>query len=243
MRWVVGGEADADVDLFSAYSVPSRTEAPFVRANFATSLDGAVEVEGVSRGVSSDIDREVFHVLRALCDVVLVGAQTVRAEGYGPARPNEHRQSIRRELGFDAVPPIAIVTRSGDLDPTRPLFTEAAVPTIVLIPRTSLASTEHLRDVADVIVAGEHDVEAAVAVAILAERGHTRILTEGGPRLFHSLLEADMLDELCLTISPLLAGPGNHPLAAAPLTPAVPLPMRHVLEQDGSVFLRCGRHP
>lgn len=241
MRWVVGGEPDAAVDLFAAYAVPDRSAGSFVRANFATSLDGAVEVEGVSKGVSSPIDREVFHVLRVLCDVVLVGAETVRAESYGPARPTPQRQSVREDLGFEPVPPIAIVTRKADHDPTSALFTEAKVPTIVLIPEAHRDNAAHLEPVADVLVCGDESVDPAEALALLAARGHTRVLTEGGPHLHGALLQADLLDELCLTISPLIAGAGNHLLAADPLDPERRLPIRHAIESEGSIFLRCGR--
>lgn len=238
MRWVVGAAADAAVDLYAAYAMPN---GPFVRANFATSVDGRVELEGVSKGVSSDIDREVFHVMRALCDVVLAGAQTVRAESYGPARPTAERIEIRRAYGYADVPPIAVVTRSGRLDPSSALFTEAKVRTIVLAPERSLPDLVSLRDVAEVVVCGDTEVEPALAVAALAVRGLGRVLCEGGPRLHHALLEAGQLDELCLTLSPLTAGGNSQRLAVAPLTPPVSLPIRHVLEHEGSLFLRCRR--
>ena len=245
MRWVVGGEPGEAVDLDWAYRVPQQAAIEvgrcFIRANFATSVDGLVEAGGVSKGVSSEVDRQVFHLMRGLADVILVGAQTVRSEGYGPARPTPETIERRIEQGFAPVPPIAVVTRSCALEPTSRLFTEAQVPTLVLTSERGRAKAGPLKEVADIVVCGEDEVEMEQLVIALSERGLTRVLCEGGPHLMHELVSHDVLDELCLTISPLTVGRDHQHLASGPLQPPRGFPIAAAFEADGSVFLRCRR--
>ena len=245
MRWVIGGDATTPVDLQVAYAVPTRDEVRpggcFIRANMATSINGAVEANGVSRGVSSEVDREIFHAMRGLTDVVLVGAQTVRAEGYGPARPTSEVVERRVASGFEPVPPIAVVTGGSGFDPTSRLFAEAQVPTMVITSERGLAGVGAVAEVAEIVVCGEAEVETKLLVAALHERGLVRVLCEGGPRLLHQLVSDDLLDELCLTLSPLTVGPEAHNIAAGPLTPPRGFAIAGALEADGSLFLRCAK--
>jgi riboflavin-specific deaminase-like protein len=225
MRRLLPDPAD-EVDLRTAYAAPSGRH---VRVNFAASADGAVTVDGRSRGLSSDADRELFHLLRAMSDVVLVGAGTVRAENYGGARP-----------GDGGTPPIAVVTRSLDLDPASRLFTDTAVRPIVLTCEAAPAERrDALSSLADVIIAGDEDVDLPAALDALAERGLVQVTCEGGPHLFGWLVAARALDELCLTLAPLIAG-GRAGRIIAGLEGQVtdPLRLQHVLEDEGHLFLR-----
>ena len=225
MRRLLPDPAD-DVDLRAAYAVPSGR---YLRVNFAASADGAVTVDGRSRELSSDADREVFHLLRAMADVVLVGAGTVRAENYGGAREGDR-----------SIPPVAVVTRSLDLDPASRLFTDTRVPPIVLTCESAPAERrERLASIADVVVAGEQDVDPTTALAALAERGLDQVICEGGPHLFGWLLAAQAVDELCLTIAPLIAG-GTAGRIVSGLDSQLtdPLTLLQVLEDDGHLFLR-----
>jgi riboflavin biosynthesis pyrimidine reductase len=226
-----------DADLAALYAYPP---GPWVRANMVASADGAAWIGGLSGGLSSAADRQVFFLLRALADVIVVGAGTVRAEGYGPARPSRLWPHLRD--GRPATPPVAVVSARLDLDPESRLFTEAA-PDARTIVITSAAAPQDLRAKlarnADVITAGEAAIDLNAAVRALADRGHRRVLTEGGPHLLGQLAAAGLLDELCLTTGPLLAGPGadriltGHPFPRGPL----PLTLAHVLEDRG--FLLC----
>jgi len=219
-------QSAADVDLAEAYAAPAGRH---LRVNFAASADGAVTVDGRSRGLSSDADRAVFHLLRDMCDVVLVGAGTARTENYGGARQ-----------GPRGTPPIAVVSRSLRFDPASRLFTDTAVQPIVL---TCAAAPDDRRlalaGIADVVVAGDDDVDLAAALDELADRGLVHVLCEGGPHLFGALLAAGLVDELCLTIAPLLAGgtAGRivDGLSAQLVTPMV---LGQVLVEDGHLFLR-----
>jgi riboflavin biosynthesis pyrimidine reductase len=133
-----------------------------------------------------------------------------------------------------------VVTRSADLDPHARLFTETSVRPIVLACEVSPPDRrERLSEVADVLVVGAEDVDIALALDALAERGLRRVICEGGPHLLGWLVAAGKLDELCLTLSPLIAG-GEAGRIVAGIASQVADPMRllHVLEADGHLFLR-----
>ena len=114
--------------------MPARAPAdrPWVLVNMVASLDGAITIADRSGGLGGPADKAMFSALRGVADVVMAGAGTVRAEGYGPARPSDAVRAVRRARGQAEVPRIAVVTRSLDLDLATPLFTEAVEPTIVI---------------------------------------------------------------------------------------------------------------
>ncbi|MEY9964611.1 riboflavin biosynthesis pyrimidine reductase [Streptacidiphilus sp. MAP12-16] len=230
--------------LAEAYAYPEATDRgqPWLRANMVSSLDGAARLDGLSEGLSSEADKRIFGVLRALADVVLVGAQTVRAEGYRPARARADFAAARAARGQTPAPAIAVVTSRLDLDLTSPLFTEALVPTVVIT--CANAPTEALKaagQVAEVVLAGEDRVDPAAMVAVLVERGWTRLLTEGGPRLLGQLAAAGVLDELCLSLAPLLASGDAPRIANGPAAPAKRLELVSLLEEKGFLFARYAR--
>lgn len=200
-----------DDELADHYAYPRDPDRPHLRVNFVSSLDGAVSVDGVSGGLSSPADRRVFGLLRELCDVVLVGAGTARAERY---------RGARRASRVTGLPPrIAVVSHRAELDPVGPLFTETTVPALVLTaPDAPAANVARLTEAgAEVDTRG---TAPADLLAALRERGLLRVLCEGGPSLLGTLAAAAAVDELCLSLSPLLvAGDsgriarGTHPMA------------------------------
>lgn len=227
----------SEPDLPRLYAYP---DGQWLRANMVSTADGAASVNGVTRAISSDADRQVFALLRALCDVILVGAATVREERYKPARPRELWAHLRD--GRPSTAPIAVVSRRLDIDPDSPLITAAPAHARTLVITTADSPADvraELARHADVIIAGQETVDFKLAVTALADRGYQLILAEGGPHLLAQLVEAGLLDELCLTISPLMAGPGAARIVAGALPAAQPLPLSlaHVLEDDG--FLLC----
>jgi len=237
MRLLTGQSDLTDEDLARLYAYPP---GPWLRANFVASADGAGHLDGASAGLSSGADRHVFALLRTLADVIVVGAATARTERYRPVRPRELWRHLR--AGRTATPPVAVVSARLDLDLASSLIS-AAPPDARTIVITTAASPPDLRAElarrADVIVAGEETVDLKAAVSALAERGHQRQLTEGGPHLFGQLVAADLVDELCLTISPLLTGPAAGRIVSGTLAPDHPLPLAlaHVIDADG--FLLC----
>lgn len=225
-------------DLAEAYAYPHTT--PWLRANMVASADGAATFEGKAGGLGNEADRRLLSLLRGLADVVVVGAATVRVEGYGPVRPREWWGEIR--TGRAPAPPLAIVSRSLELDFDAPVFTEAPSRTIVI---TCASAPDDRRSGcekhADVIIAGEEAVDVAAALDALAERGLTRQLTEGGPRLLAQFVAAGRLDELCLTVSPQLTAGDAARIINGPGPASTPLRLGHVLEEEDFLFLRYTR--
>jgi riboflavin biosynthesis pyrimidine reductase len=223
--------------LATAYAYPRER---WLRVNFVSSADGGAYVDGRSEGLSSPGDKQVFGILRVLADVILVGAGTARVEEYKPARRRPSLAALR--AGRPAAPPIALVTRTLGLNLASPLFTETP-PDARTIVITCAASDAELRaetaKVADVIVAGDEVVDLPAARAALEERGLPRVLCEGGPHLFGDLAAAGLVDELCLALSPTLAGPGAARIIdGTHLDAARPLALTQVLAaDDGFLFL------
>lgn len=223
-------EPIAEVDPSRVYGAVERTPPPgrpWVLANMVASVDGSAAVGERSGPLGGPADKVVFRILRSLADVVLVGAGTVRAEGYGPVR------------GADPAA-LAVVSRSLALDPDDRLFTEAVARTIVVTCAASdPARRATLGEVAEVIVAGTDSVDPARALAELGARGHRTVLCEGGPALLAQVAAAGVLDELCLTTSPLLAL-GDGPRITTGISSDVLLPRRlaTLLEDDGMLFAR-----
>ena len=231
-----GDELDL-LGLAEAYAYPADH---WLRVNFVSSADGAATAGGLSEGLSSAEDKRVFGILRVLADVIVVGAGTARTENYKPARRRDSLAELR--AGRPPAPPVALVTRTLGLNLSSPLFTEAP-PDARTIVITCSSSDSRLRaetaKVADVIVAGGHSVDLAAALDELAGRGLRRVLSEGGPHLFASLDAATRVDELCLSISPTMAGPGAGRIVAGDESPARPLALKQVLAaDDGFLFLR-----
>ena len=230
-----------EVDLERAYAYPA--DRAWLRANMVSSVDGAASAAGRSGGLSTPADKGVFRQLRALADVIVVGAGTARAERYAAVTREETAPAERVDRGQTPTPAIAVVTSRLDLDPGSGLF--AGAPTRTLVLTCAAADPDRvaaLRAVADVVVAGEERVDLPVALDALAERGLRRILCEGGPGLLAQIAAAERLDELCLTLSPLLtAGDAGRILDGGELVPVRPLRLTHLLEEDGSLFARYTR--
>jgi riboflavin biosynthesis pyrimidine reductase len=246
-----GGCALTDAALAALYDYPDLGAPParWLRANMVASLDGAATVDGHSGGLSNEADQQVFAMLRAHADVILVGAGTARAEGYGPVRPESEglRWAWLRD-GRPPSPPIAVVTRALDLDFGSALLAEAPpdARTIVITTESAMpGSRAAAAQTAEVIVAGETSVDLKAAVDALAERGHQRISCEGGPHLLAQLAAAGLLDELCLTISPLLAGPGADRIVTGGLPMpgggTLPFTLAHALADEGHLLCRYVR--
>ena len=219
---------------------PGRGSGPFVRGNMISTLDGAITIQGRSGAIGGNADRTVFQVLRALADVVLVGAGTSRAERYGPARLDDALRELRRRQGKPAVPPIAVVSRAGDLDWSAPFFTEAEERPIVFASAASGETTRRqAAAVADFVVAGDTRIDPRIALDHLHRAGYHSILLEGGPGLNADIVNAGLLDELCLTLSPrLVAGTGPRVLAGPELPRPLELEIVHLIEEDGFLFYR-----
>lgn len=214
-----------DDELRDAYAIDERVTSR-VRMNFVSSADGAVTLGGRSGALGGDTDRRLMQVLRELTDVVLIGAGTVRAEGYARVRPR-----------------LAVVSARLALSPVDEVFAEATTRPLVITSAAAPAGRREALDaVAEVLVCGQTSVDLALAMRELAARGMPQILCEGGPHLFGSLLDADVVDELCLTVSPRLVGGVAGRIAQGAAEADRPFGLRTVLHDDeGYVFLRYAR--
>lgn len=245
---------DAGVDPVSAYlppvlggaaaatSGPAPVGRPWVTTNMVASVDGAMSLDGRSGGLGSEADRRVFRALRSVADVVMAGAGTVRTEGYGPVRLDTEQVAQRRARGQAPIPTLVVVSNSGRLEGDLPLLDPGLVgdgPVPILLTCAAAApQTRQLGDRVEVLVCGDQAVDLADGLRLLAERGVAAVVCEGGPTLNAALVAAGLLDELCLTIAPLLtAGSAGRIVAGADERP-VRLELAHLLEAEGALFGR-----
>ena len=245
---------DALETTYGPFGLPERV----VYANFVASVDGIVALPERPRSSAlisggDPADRFVVAMLRACADAVVIGAGTFRAHG-GPWTAENaysdgaaHFTELRRRAGMDPTPTLVVVTGSGRLEGPGSKLRGAIVA-------TTARAAENLRGsasgAAEIWPVGETDtLEPAKVVAALYKRGYRRILTEGGPTLMGQLLRAGAVDELFLTISPVMAGGGEHPrptLAAGVDLLAAGSPRAHLLSgrSHGSyLFLRYACNP
>lgn len=130
MLWPEARDPLDDAGIDDAYAWPPGL---WLRANMVSTADGAARSpDGLSAGISSPVDKRVFGRLRGLADAILVGAGTVRAEGYRPARPKRSFEARRAAAGQRPAPVIVVVTRSLDLAPDLPLFAGPVERPVVL---------------------------------------------------------------------------------------------------------------
>ena len=228
-----------NADLVELY--PRKTD-PVLRVNFITSLDGAATVDGKSAGLGGPGDKLVFDSLRKVCDALVVAAGTVRIENYDGLRLDEAARGWRLARGLTEFPLMVVVSGTLDLDPAQLVFADAPIrPLIITHAGAPPGRRAALAPVADVVTCGDTAVDLAAAVAELHARGATQLLCEGGPRLLGALIAADLVDELCLTVSPRLAGGGAGRIAAGPDTPPREMSLRSVLADRDMLFLRYAR--
>ena len=231
--------------LYAGLTLPTpEGDGSWVALCMVSSLDGAAAVEGRSGGLGGEADRLALSRLRDATDAVLVGAATVREEGYGPLVGNEIRRADRRARGLAEVPRLAIVTRSGDLDPEAAVFGhEAQRPLVLATDHGAEVARPRLGERAEVVALGEDEVEPSAALAHLASEGLHRVVCEGGPTLAAQLLARDLVDEVFLTLAPVAVAGAAPRIAEQPGT-EVPRRMRLVSlwEHDGELFLRYRHH-
>ena len=232
-----------DVRLADLYAYPDGLQSCWVRGNMIASLDGGATDDGKAGGLAGAGDRAVFSLMRHAADVILVGAATVRVENYSGAKLPVAARQDRQHRGQAEVPTIAVVTRSGNLDPNALLFTRTEVPPLILTTsRFHDDVRRRLGSVAEVIDASGREPESvdnATVLKILAERGLYRVLTEGGPLLLGALIEEGLLDELCLTIAPILVGGGSKRIVTGMGSVHTTMRRTHLLtDDDGYLYSR-----
>ncbi|MGM7668835.1 pyrimidine reductase family protein [Microbacterium sp. A93] len=230
-----------DDELVAFYAPPADvSDRLWVRFNFVCSADGAATLDGLSGGLGTAADRRLFALLRRPADVLLVGAGTVRAEGYAGEFVSAEDRAWREARGLPGHPGLAVVSGSLDLDPEGGFLSTAPVrPLILTTTGADSGRRRAIEEVADVVDCGEHRAEPARIRAELARRGHRLVHSEGGPSLFGSFSAAGEADELCLSLSPLAAGPAGRRIIGGPEpAEASALDLVGLLEEAGALFLR-----
>lgn len=234
-----------DEDLARLYAYPAQPDRAWVRANFVSTLDGsATGPDGRTGSINTESDVRVFAALRALSDVVLVGAGTVRAEGYRAVQVREPWRRVRASLGLAPVPTLAVVSRSLALPEELLDPPDGGGPVIVVtvadVDPDRRAEIELRLGPASVMTAGEQAVDVGLCLDDLAARGLPRVLCEGGPGLLTEVASRNLLDELCLTLTPLLVG-GTGPRIAHGLPIDVTLRLEHLIETQDVLLMRWVR--
>lgn len=247
----IGDDTVLDEDtLARLYAYPDGDgdgDGRWLRANMVSTLDGAATgPDGRTGSINNEADKAVFGLLRALADVVVVGAGTARAEGYRHPRPVSGHRAVLRE-GRAPAPALVVVSRSANLPlqlATAPDVDGSGEVTLA----TSGAADGHALDAAravlgedNVLVLGDDGVDLPRLLDHLGGRGLRRMLTEGGPQLLRDLTSDGLLDELCLTVVPHLLA-GEHPRILNGDGLAESLAPRLLLEADGTLLGRWTRH-
>lgn len=251
MRELVAAPPDLDRDaLVRLYAYPDPVPPTgWVRANMIATLDGAVTgADGRSASIGTLADERVFSVLRGLADVVVAGAGTVRAEAYSRPRAKPEDAARRTASGQARRPCLAVVTASGQVPDALldgPGRDETGWRVVVLAThRTDVARLDGLRAALGeecVLLVGDDSVDPAAAVAALAGLALPRVLTEGGPSLLGRWLSAGVVDELCLTTSPVVVAGDARRVVTGPPLDQHGWRLAHLLEDDATLLARWVR--
>ena len=234
-----------NVDPVSTYRGDQRQpqdQRPWVMCNMISSVDGGIAVDGTSGGLGSKGDKSVYDALRSIPDVVVVASGTAVAEDYGPAQLPDELQSERRSLGQTPLPRIAVVTASLSIDPGHGVFAPDTNPLVI----TSVASDHGRRDdlasVAQLVLTGGERVDLRDALAQLWDMGARTVLLEGGPTFNGAFIDADLVDELCLTIAPFVLGGASPRIVHRSEHGRLrSLELARTLHEDGYLFQRYVR--
>lgn len=218
----------------------------WVTGHMVAGLDGTAAIDGKVGALSTEVDQDLFRRMRQIADVVLVGAETVRREGYGLVRLSDEAKAARQQLGKPPTPAVAVVSGSLELNWKLKLFSKAPAHAKTMIITSESADPTRVTEAkqyTDVITAGADRVEPAAALQALADRGHQVVLCEGGPTLLGEFVAADRLDELCLSISPIMGG-DNLPVGVIPEgTGITTFELRSIMSEADTLFLRYESFP
>jgi riboflavin biosynthesis pyrimidine reductase len=243
MRQLLPAPVD-DVDPFAVYAADTRTsngDRPWLLANMIESIDGATHVNGLSGELGSAADRQTFQAIRAVADVILVAAGTARSEHYHPITSTPAVAQARAARGQTDRPRLAILTRHIDLDLDGELFTAPQPPIVLTTELAPEGRVRHAEARTDVIRFGGGRVEVVDALRALGEMGAEVVLSEGGPTLIGQLATDDLLDEMCVSVSPMVVGGDAARVTDVATTMTRRFELARVLEEDGMLLLRYVR--
>lgn len=227
--------------LYAADERRPRPDRPWLLLDMISSADGATHIDGTSGALGSEGDHVVFRAIRAVADVILVAAGTVRSENYRPVRAAEQVRQARVARGQSPVARLAILSRHLDFDFDSDLFTSDQPPLLLTTSAAPASALRRAEAITEVVRFDGDRVDLADAVRALGARGANIVLAEGGPTLNGQLHDTGIIDELCLTLSPLLVGTDAARVIDGAALRVQRLTLDRVLEEDGWLFLRYVR--
>jgi len=239
-------DVEIGIDTAARIAAEDRAHAdgsPWLAMVMITSLDGVLEVDGRSQPLGGAADLEVFRSMRACADAIVVAGGTARAENYGAPRVSEPLQANRIARGQSAAPRLVVVSGSLDFDPSMRLFEDPTAPPLLVTTDSSPANKRaELADCAEIVTVAESPTGGgapAAIVAALGRQGFTTVVVEGGPVLNAAFVAADVVDELHLSLSPVLVGGTSRRITWGD-APAAPFgfELARIFGADGLLFLR-----
>jgi riboflavin biosynthesis pyrimidine reductase len=233
-------ESDIDPSVLVPNEQRPSRDRPWLMVNMVASIDGAIEIGGVSGPIGGSGDAALFRALRAIADVILVGGGTARAENYGPPKLDTPAQVARTARGQAALPALAVISGSLGFDPAGRLFDGGHRPLLFTTNGANPERVEALEAVAD-IERFDGAVTAEAVVGSLHGRGYRTILLEGGPSLNAQFLDADLIDEVCATVAPKLTASSSRRMIWGDSDTAREMDLQRIYIDDGELYLRYVR--
>lgn len=228
-------------ELYRGLTLPAGEHQPWLAIGMVSTLDGGAAVGGDTWNLGGAADDMAFRRLRGAADAILVGAGTVRAEGYGPPVGPPERRADRVARGLAGRPRLIIVSGTLALEPEHRVFSDVHYRPLLVTHDAAPAATA-LAEVADVVRIGRGSVDLPGLLAHLFDEGVRRVLCEGGPRLNGALLDADLVDEVFMTISPLaVGGEVSRIIRSDGSEVQRPFSLVSLFEQDGELVARYRR--
>ena len=238
-----------DAELVELYRHPAPEAGAWLRTNFVASLDGSIQgPDGRSGSLNTVSDQHIFAIHRALADAIVVAAGTARNEGYRAVDLAPWQQAIRQAAGLAPVPTLVVVSASAILDPriAQPASGTGGPVVVATTEGKPAGALDPLRSAEiEVLELGVGTVDLPRLVDELAGRGLPRLLCEGGPHLHRDLLAAGLVDELSLTLAPVVVGGvGARSTRGDALPALVEFELQFsLLGDDGALFTSYRRSP
>lgn len=247
MRNLLEPQADlSDDEVLSLYAPPALDAPTFVRFNFVMTADGGATHHGVSGAIGGEGDKRLFQLLRRHAHVLLMGAGTIRAEGYEGDLLGAEDKKWRNARGLSEHLPVALISGRLNLNPKSEFFTKSPVkPIIYTAKNASQEAREKLARVAEIVNAGHGSVEPVLVIEDLVARGFSMIHSEGGPTILGDFQQANLVDSLCVTLAPKLAGPGEKRIGGegSPAENVLrDMKLHNVLEHQGELHTEYRKH-
>ena len=229
--------------LFAGDDRPTPPDRPWVMTNMIASVDGAVAIDGLSGGLGGPGDKAVFSAIRGVADIIVAAVGTVVAENYRRPQTPPVVQEAREARGQSRFPRLAIVTNSLSIDSNHRVFDPDAPPLVITHEKAPPNRRSGLANVAEIVDAGTDRVDLRHMLTAFADRGASVVLVEGGPTLNAAFVAEDLVDEFCLSVSPMLVG-GNGPrvVGASDTSSAHSMMLDRTLHDEGFLFHRYLRN-